>query len=208
MISSLFVCAWISDFVREFTWTAGGEERRAVVRVEYSDSETFTVSLSYRGPSAHWRTSSTQYSGPLNAEPVCFAKVGVGGTRVIQLNIDRPNWAQTDFWVAGPVKAGPIGIAYRDVPGNVISFVRNKKGEVRGVKFYDRWVGGSTRGVLVKGVRLDRVEEVTSYKLGSKGFEVTEKVRRLVPYRGGGIMEKLYQMIKAPHALSRADQVR
>lgn len=182
-------------FAQSFVWMRSGAQQHAQVTLDTSDQVQRAI-LSFKvSEQLSWTSSvdvSSSDGGRIDSpRPSASAFPARNGARLIHLSAPIPNWAQSVFWLTTESESEPLVFRYRDDFSRVFKISRDN-GTVAQLVFYDRWVGGPPSIRTIKGVRVDRWEEVTTYELTGTGFRITGERYRLVPATGGGVQEKLF----------------
>lgn len=164
----------------------------ATVTVD-AGSEHYAIRLGVRYPNKVQRIHEFKFDdGPLISNPNCV-RLASGSGQVLQLDLSLPNWNSAVFLVTGASTISPLVFKFRDNPKSVIKQIWTKDKGLTGIMTYDRWIGGQTRVVMAKGIRLDRNEEVRTYRIDRRGISLQRKSLRVIPNSGGGVMEKTYR---------------
>lgn len=154
---------------------------------------TLTVAQSVNGGEV-WRTDDSDADGPVYGMR-CNVFPMVSGYRLIRTDMDLPNWRKSVLWVVGRTESQPWALKYRDEPTNVFKLER-KAGKVSGFVVYDRWIGGVVAPRKRNGTLIDRLEEVSRYRLvPGKGAVLIESTKRVVPALGGGVHERTFSTV-------------
>lgn len=178
------------------TWTCGSRTLSAALTREIGKATGYRLRLHLSEDGKEiWQGEEEADDGPIfdlksRAYPMS------DGSRLLQLDMDLPNWRKTILWIVGRTRAEPWQIKYRDTPSNLIKLER-LHGKARGFTVYDRWVGGVAPRRTKGRTPIDRVELVSRYKLvPGRGAVLIGEARRVVPQSGGGIRERDFVFLK------------